>query len=130
MLEDDASVLAAMRVGARGYIVKGSGSAEIARAIRGVAGGDAILGPSVAPTVLAALRAPATPPAEHPFPELTRREFEVLQLLAQGHSNSAIADRLFVSEKTVRNHLSLIFDKLGVTSRAEAIVLAHRNGME
>jgi len=129
MLEDDASVLAALRAGARGYIVKGSGSAEIARAIRGVAAGEAILGPSVAATVLSALHPPAHPPAR-PFPDLTRREYEVLQLLAQGQSNSVIADRLFVSEKTVRNHLSLIFDKLGVSSRAEAIVLAHRSGVE
>jgi DNA-binding NarL/FixJ family response regulator len=68
--------------------------------------------------------------SDHPFPELTRREYEVLGLLAQGQSNNAIADRLFLSEKTVRNHLSLIFDKLGVSSRAEAIVLAHRNGLD
>lgn len=130
MLEDDASVLAAIRAGARGYIVKGSGSAEIARAIRGVAGGDAVLGASVAPKVLSALQLPVAPSADRPFSELTRREYEVLQLLAQGQSNNAIAARLFVSEKTVRNHLSLIFDKLDVTSRAEAIVLAHRNGVE
>lgn len=129
MLEDDASVLAAMRAGARGYIVKGSGSAEIARAIRGVAAGEAILGPSVAAKVMSALQPPTHAPAR-PFPELTRREYEVLQLLAQGQSNSAIADQLFVSEKTVRNHLSLIFDKLGVSSRAEAIVLAHRHGID
>lgn len=129
MLEDEATVLAAIRAGARGYIVKGSGSEEIVRAIRGVAAGEVIFGPSVAANVLNALHAPA-PPTHHPFPQLTRREFEVLQLLAQGLSNSAIADRLFVSEKTVRNHLSLIFDKLGVSSRAEAIVLAHRTGIE
>jgi DNA-binding NarL/FixJ family response regulator len=129
MLEDERSVLAAMRAGARGYIVKGSGSAEIARAIRGVAAGEAILGSSVAGMVLSALQ-PAPPQPDRPFPELTRREYEVLLLLAQGQSNSAIADRLFVSEKTIRNHLSLIFDKLGVSSRAEAIVLAHRTGVE
>lgn len=126
MLEDETSVMAAMRAGARGYIVKGSGSAEIARAIRNVAAGEAILGSSIAGTVLSALQ-PTSPPPDRPFPGLTRREYEVLQLLAQGQSNSAIADRLFVSEKTVRNHLSIIFDKLGVSSRAEAIVLAHRN---
>lgn len=129
MLEDETSVLAAMRAGARGYIVKGSGSTEIARAIRGVAAGEAILGSSVAGTVLSALP-PSIPPLDHPFPELTRREYEVLQLLAQGQSNSAIAGRLFVSEKTIRNHLSIVFDKLGVTSRAEAIVLAHRHGID
>jgi DNA-binding NarL/FixJ family response regulator len=129
MLEDQASVLAAMRAGARGYIVKGSGSAEIARAIRGVAAGEAVLGPSVAGMVLSALQPPA-PSSDRPFPDLTRREYEVLQLLAQGQSNNAIADRLFVSEKTIRNHLSIIFDKLDVASRAEAIVLAHRNGID
>lgn len=129
MLEDETSVLAAMRAGARGYIVKGSGSTEIARAIRGVAAGEAILGSSVAGAVLSALQPPASP-SDHPFPELTRREYEVLQLLAQGQSNGAIADRLFLSEKTIRNHLSIVFDKLGVTSRAEAIVLAHRHGID
>jgi DNA-binding NarL/FixJ family response regulator len=129
MLEDDESVLAAMRAGARGYIVKGSGSEEIVRAIRGVAAGDVIFGPSVGPKVLAALQSQVAPEAALPFPELTRREYEVLHLLAQGRSNNDIANHLFISEKTVRNHLSLVFDKLGVTSRAEAIVLAHRNGM-
>ncbi len=130
MMEDDASVLAAIRAGARGYIVKGSGGEEIVRAIRGVAAGEVILGSSVGMKVLSALQPPSTPVSDHPFPELTRREYEVLGLLAQGQSNNAIADRLFLSEKTVRNHLSLIFDKLGVSSRAEAIVLAHRNGLD
>ncbi len=130
MLEDDASVLAAIRAGARGYIVKGSGAEEIVRAIRGVAAGEVIFGPSVGAKVLAALQTPVAPAPDRSFPELTRREYEVLELLAQGQSNNAIADRLFLSEKTVRNHLSLIFDKLGVTSRAEAIVLAHRNGID
>lgn len=130
MLEDDESVLAAIRAGAKGYIVKGSGAEEIVRAIRGVAAGDVIFGPSVGPKVLFALQAPVAPATDHSFPELTRREYEVLQLLAQGRSNSDIANRLFVSEKTVRNHLSLIFDKLDVGSRAEAIVLAHRHGID
>lgn len=129
MLEDDESVLAAIRAGARGYIVKGSGSEEIVRAIRGVAAGEVIFGPSVAPKVLSALQSAGSASPDPPFAGLTRREYEVLLLLAQGQSNQAIADRLFVSEKTVRNHLSLIFDKLGVSSRAEAIVLAHRSGM-
>lgn len=129
MLEDEPTVLAALRAGARGYIVKGSGNAEITRAIRAVAAGETILGRSAAGPVLAALR-PALSLPDRPFPDLTRREYEVLQLLAQGQSNSVIAEQLFVSEKTVRNHLSLIFDKLGVSSRAEAIVLAHRNGVE
>jgi len=130
MLEDDESVLAAIRAGARGYIVKGSGGEEIVRAIRGVAAGEVIFGPSVGSKVLSALQSPPAPVLERPFAALTRREYEVLQLLAQGQSNNAIADRLFLSEKTVRNHLSLIFDKLGVSSRAEAIVLAHRHGVE
>lgn len=129
MLEDEPTVLAALRAGARGYIVKGSGNAEITRAIRAVAAGETILGRSAAGPVLAALR-PALSLPDRPFPDLTRREYEVLQLLAQGQSNSVIAEQLFVSEKTVRNQLSLIFDKLGVSSRAEAIVLAHRNGVE
>jgi DNA-binding NarL/FixJ family response regulator len=129
MQEDDESVLAAIRAGARGYIVKGSGGEEIVRAIRGVAAGNMIFGPSVGPKVMAALKSPVASASDRPFHELTRREYEVLQLLAQGQSNHAIADRLFLSEKTVRNHLSLIFDKLGVNSRAEAIVLAHRSGL-
>jgi DNA-binding NarL/FixJ family response regulator len=129
MQEDDESVLAAIRAGARGYIVKGSGGEEIVRAIRGVAAGEVIFGSSVASRVLAALQSQTDSVPDRPFRELTRREYEVLQLLAQGQSNHAIADRLFLSEKTVRNHLSLIFDKLGVNSRAEAIVLAHRSGL-
>ena len=130
MMEDDKSVLAAIRAGARGYIVKGSGGEEIVRAIRGVAAGEVIFGPTVGLKVLSALQTPAPPMLDRPFPELTRREYEVLQLLAQGQSNQAIADRLFLSEKTVRNHLSLIFDKLGVSSRSEAIVLAHRSRLD
>ncbi len=130
MMEDDDSVLAAIRAGARGYIVKGSGADEIVRAIRGVAVGEVIFGALVGSKVLAALQTLAAPVPERPFPQLTRREYDVLALLALGQSNNAIADRLFLSEKTVRNYLSLIFDKLGVSSRAEAIVLAHRNGVE
>ena len=111
-------MLAAMRAGARGYIVKGSGYA-----------GEAVLGSSAAGTVLSALQ-PSVLPPDPPFPELTRREDEILQFLAQGQPNSAIADRLLVSEKTVRNHLSIVFDKLDVASHAEAIVLTHRNGID
>jgi DNA-binding NarL/FixJ family response regulator len=130
MMEDDESVLAAIRAGARGYIVKGSGAEEIVRAIRGVAAGEVIFGPSVGMKVLSALQTPVSPTSDRPFPAISRREYEVLVLLAQGQSNNAIADRLFLSEKTVRNHLTVIFDKLGVSNRSAAIVLAHRSGVE
>lgn len=127
MFEDDDSVFAAMRAGARGYLVKGAEQEEIARAIRAVAAGEAIFGPGVARRVLSFFSTP--PPTTDPFPELTTREREILDLLAAGLSNTAIGDRLSLASKTVANNVSTIFTKLNVADRATAIIQARNAGL-
>lgn len=127
MFDDDGTVLAAMRAGARGYLLKGAGQEEIRRAILAVAGGEAIFGPLVAARVLGHLTAP--PRAAVAFPELTSREREVLDRIAAGQGNAGIAAALRLSVKTVGNHTSAIFTKLGVATRAEAIVRARDEGL-
>jgi DNA-binding NarL/FixJ family response regulator len=129
MHDDDDSVFAAMRAGARGYLLKGADAAEIARAVQAVAGGEAIFGPSVARRVLEWFAAPRPAAMTAVFPELTEREHEVLDLIAAGRSNPDIAATLVLSPKTVRNHVSNIFTKLQVADRAEAIVLAREAGL-
>ncbi|HEY6069318.1 MAG TPA: response regulator transcription factor [Gaiellaceae bacterium] len=126
MLEDDESVFAAMRAGARGYLLKGAGQDEILRGIRAVASGEAIFGPAIAERVLEYFSAPRPP---EPFPELTGRERELLELIAQGQNNQEIARRFVLSPKTVRNHVSNIFTKLQVADRAQAIVRAREAGL-
>jgi DNA-binding NarL/FixJ family response regulator len=129
MFEDDHSVFAAMRAGARGYMLKGASHAEMLRAIRAVGSGEAIFSPVIAARLIdyfANIR-PVTPPQV--FPELSDREREVLALLAQGASNAEIAARLVLSPKTVRNHVSNILSKLQVADRAEAIVRAREAGL-
>ena len=128
MLEGDASVAAAVRAGARGYLLKGSGRDEIAAALSAVAAGAAYFGRGVA---LAGLTAPASRPTMgHPaFPGLTERELEVLALVAQGLSNAAIAGRLHLSDKTVRNYVSMVLTKLDVRDRAAAVALARDHGI-
>jgi DNA-binding NarL/FixJ family response regulator len=130
MFEDDDSVFAAMRAGALGYLVKGAQQDEIVRAIRSVADGHAIFGPSVAQRIITffATGMVGAPSAEA-FPELTAREREVLDLIAAGKSNTAIAKQLAISGKTVSNHISAIFAKLQVADRAEAIVRARHAGL-
>ncbi len=127
MHEDDDSVFAAMRAGARGYLVKGAEQEEIERAIRGVAAGEAIFGPGVAQRVLGFFSAP--PASTEPFPELSTREREILDLLAAGLPNATIASRLDVAPKTVANNVSAIFVKLQVADRAQAIVRARDAGL-
>jgi DNA-binding NarL/FixJ family response regulator len=129
MFEDDASVFAAMRAGARGYLLKGADKAEILRALQAVASGEAIFGPAVARRVIEYFSAPQVPGPPLAFPELTEREREVLDLIAQGHNNEAIARQLVLSQKTVRNHVSNIFAKLQVADRAQAIVRARKAGL-
>ncbi len=128
LFEDDDSVFAALRAGARGYLLKDATEDEMIRAIRAVAGGQAIFGPAVAGRVLAYFAGGRTD-APRIFPTLTEREREILVLLAQGQRNAAIAGALYLSPKTVANHLSNIFSKLQVASRAEAIVRAHEAGL-
>jgi DNA-binding NarL/FixJ family response regulator len=128
MLEDDDSVFAAMRAGARGYLLKGAPKAELLRAIHGVSGGDAIFGAAIARRLMdyfATTRVPATPA----FPELTSREREILALMAQHLTNPMIAARLSLSPKTVRNIVSSVFNKLQVADRAEAIMRARNAGL-
>jgi DNA-binding NarL/FixJ family response regulator len=128
MFEDDDSVFAAMRAGARGYLLKGSDHEEIVRAIRAVSSGEAIFSPAIATRLMAYFAASAGAPAQA-FPELTAREREVLELIAQGRSNAAIAQGLVISQKTVRNHVSNIFTKLQVLDRSQAIVKAREAGL-
>ena len=127
MLEDDHSVFAAMRAGARGYLLKGALKAEILRAIQDVASGEAIIGPANPRRLMQYFT--ALPGLAHAFPDLTEREGEILVLIAQARTKPEIADRLGVSLKTVRNHVSNIFSKLQVADRAEAIVRAREAGL-
>lgn len=127
MFDDDDSVHAAIRAGARGYLIKGARPAEIERAIRAVANGEVILGAAAAR--LAQLHWRAGGGATSPFPQLSDREREVLDLVARGLDNHSIARRLVLNEKTVRNHVSNIFTKLGMSSRAEAVVKAREAGL-
>lgn len=127
MLEDDDSVFAALRAGARGYLLKGARQEEALRAIRAVANGEAIFGPVIAQR-MARYFAVRRPPTAS-FPELTEREREILDLIAQGRSNAQIAGDLVVSLKTVRNHVSTIFNKLQVADRAQAMDMARLRGL-
>lgn len=125
---DDASIFAALRAGARGYLLKGAEGEETLRAIRAVARGEMILSEPIAERVQQFFS--GTPEqALSNFPELTPREQEVLSLIAKGLTNNAIASRLGLSPKTVRNQVSEIYSKLGVSDRAEAIVRAREAGL-
>lgn len=126
MFDDDDSVFAAMRAGARGYLLKGAHQSEVVRAVHTVGTGGAVFGPSVAQRVV---RYFERPPLSKAFPQLTERELEILDLVAGGVSNTAIASRLVIAEKTVRNHVSNIFTKLAVADRAQAIIRARDAGM-
>ena len=129
MHEDDASLFGALRAGARGYLLKGAGRAEILRSVRAVAEGEAIFGAGIAARLTAFFAAAPAGPTTPPFPELTAREREVLDLVARGMSNPQIATQLQVSGKTVRNHVSNVFTKLQVADRAAAAALALRSGL-
>lgn len=123
---DDESILGALRAGARGYLTKDAGRAELAAAIRAVARGQSTFAPEVGALLVSSLTA-ASPaaPAER-FPQLTPREAEVLALVAEGLGNGEIAARLFVSVSTVKTHINALFAKLDVQTRAQAIALARR----
>lgn len=129
MVEDDDTVFAAIRAGARGYLLKGAGPVEIERAVRAVAAGEMLLAPEVAARALPMLVGGARRNATNAFPALTEREYEVLELVAQGLDNVRIARRLGLSDKTVRNHLSNVLTKLGVADRAAAIAKARDAGV-
>lgn len=133
MIEDGVSVFAAMRAGARGYVLKGAHHNEMLQAIRAVASGQVLFGPDIATrlasyfTDLETTSKPSVP--SQIFPELTDREREVLGLIAQGCNNAEIAQRLVISPKTVRNHITNIFSKLQVADRAQAIIRAREAGL-
>jgi DNA-binding NarL/FixJ family response regulator len=129
MFEDNDSVFAAMRAGARGYLVKGSNQTEIIRAIEAVGAGEAVFGAPIAQRMIEYFSTARIESGETAFPQLTDRERQVLDLIAQGNSNQAIAQSLVLSPKTVRNHVSNIFAKLQVADRAEAIVRAREAGL-
>jgi DNA-binding NarL/FixJ family response regulator len=129
MFEDDDSVFAAMRAGARGYVLKGADKEEVFTVVRAVARGEAHFGPEVAKRLMSFFSAPRPAAPSEAFPELTAREREVLNLIAEGRSNAEITRHLFLSPKTVRNHISNIFTKLRVADRAQAIVRAREAGL-
>ncbi|GAC1430547.1 MAG: response regulator transcription factor [Ktedonobacteraceae bacterium] len=130
MFDDDESVFAAIRLGARGYLLKGAEGEETLRAIKAVSQGEAIFSPTIAQRLMGYFATTRKSPLPtHPFPELTEREREILTLIAQGYTNPAIAERLVLSPKTVRNHVSTIFSKLQVAGRAEAIIRARDAGL-
>jgi DNA-binding NarL/FixJ family response regulator len=128
MYDDDATVFTAMQAGASGYLLKDAEQDDIAAAIRAVAAGQAVFGPGVAARVLGYFAAPPAP-KPHPFPELTDRERSILDLLASGHRTAAIAEKLFLSPKTVSNNMTSIFAKLQVADRAAAIIRAREGGL-
>ena len=127
MLEDDDSVFAAMRAGALGYVLKGAQQEEILRAIRAVANGEAIFGPGIARRVMGLFSAPKAVPQA--FPDLTEREEEILARIARGQSNAEISDELFLSLKTVQNHVSNVFRKLQVADRVQAAIRPREAGL-
>jgi DNA-binding NarL/FixJ family response regulator len=128
MLGDDDSLFASVRAGARGYLLKGASPTEVERAVRAVAGGEILLGAQVAARAVAYLSGARTANGV-PFPELTDREREVLDLVARGHGNAAIARRLVLSDKTIRNYLYAILTKLSIGDRNELIVRAREAGL-
>jgi DNA-binding NarL/FixJ family response regulator len=129
---DDTSILSALQAGARGYLTKDAGGAEIARAVHAAAAGQTLLDPAVQQRLLSAATAgrpdPAPQPASLPD-ELTPREAEVLRLIASGLSNSEIADRLVISEATVKTHVNHLFAKTGARDRAQAVHYAYDHGL-
>ncbi len=128
MLEDDDSVFAAMRAGALGYLLKGANQEEVLRAIRAVANGEAIFGPGVARRMMG-LFSNQRPRPPQAFPELTDREREILSLIARGRGNAEISTELYLSLKTVQNHVSNIFRKLQVADRVQAAIRAREAGL-
>lgn len=130
MADDDKSVFAALRAGARGFLVKGALKADVLRAIRAVYNGDAIFSPGVAQRLIHYFTTARTQLPMDSFPDLTERERQILTLMVQGHSAQGIADILVLSVKTIRNHISNICTKLEVSDRTQAILRAKNAGVE
>lgn len=127
--EDDDMVVAALRAGAHGYLLKGAPRGELVRAVRTVAGGGAVFSPTVAARLSTYFSAVHELPGRAAFPQLTDRERQILDLIARGYSNRRIARELVLAEKTVRNHVSHVFAKLQITDRAAAVVRARDAGL-
>ncbi len=129
LLEEDDTLFAALRAGARGYVLKEASEVELLRAIRAVGEGEAIFSASMAERLVGFFSAPRQTISSLPFPDLTEREREILTLIAQGRSNSEITQQLVIGQKTVRNYISSIFSKLQVADRAQAIIRAREAGL-
>ncbi|WP_141430618.1 response regulator transcription factor [Bacillus sp. 03113] len=129
MFDDDKSVFSAMKAGARGYLLKGAKQKEIMRAIYAIADGEAIFSPMIANRMMSYFQSIHANPADKAFPELTIREKEILDYMAKGFEVNKIAKQLGISPKTARNHISNILNKLQVTDKAEAILLAREAGL-
>jgi DNA-binding NarL/FixJ family response regulator len=129
LFEDDDSIFTALRAGAHGYILKDADEGEMMRAIRAVGKGEAIFSPAIATRLMDYFAATSKQVPQEVFPELTEREREILTLIARGESNAAIAEQLIISLKTVRNHVSNIYNKLQVADRAQAAIRARDAGL-
>ncbi len=129
LLEEDDILFAALRAGARGYVLKEASEDEVLRAIRAVGEGEAIFSARMAQRLVGFFACSRQAISSLPFPDLTEREREILTLVAQGRSNGEIAQQLVLGSKTVRNYISSIFSKLQVADRAQAIVKAHEAGI-
>lgn len=129
LFEDDDSIFTALRAGAHGYILKDADEEEMMRAIRSVGEGEAIFSPAIATRLMDYFAATSKQVPQEVFPELTEREREILTLIARGESNAAIAEQLTISLKTVRNHVSNIYNKLQVADRAQAAIRARDAGL-
>jgi len=130
LFEDSESVFTSLRAGARGYVLKDAGANEMIRAIQAVGRGEAIFSPAVANRLIDFFASPHPAVPREMFPTLTNREREILGLIAQGHSNAAMAQQLSLSVKTVQNHVSNVFSKLQVADRAQAMIRAREAGLE
>jgi DNA-binding NarL/FixJ family response regulator len=129
MFQDDDTVFAVMRAGARGYVLKGADQGVLLRAVRAVANGESLFSPEIAARLMQFFA--SLEPASRPeiFPELTEREREILSCIADGQTNADIAEKLVISMKTVRNHVSNIFSKLQVADRTQAAIRARQAGL-
>jgi DNA-binding NarL/FixJ family response regulator len=127
--DDDESITAALRAGARGYLLKGAGAAELVLAVRTVASGQIAFGAELGDRMLHRITGASRPAPAAAFPALTARELEILTLLAEGLSDQRIAARLYVEAKTVRNHIGNLLTKLPAASRLEAVLMARAAGL-
>jgi DNA-binding NarL/FixJ family response regulator len=127
--ETDEQILASIEAGASGYLLKAAPQEEIIAGVRSVAAGQTALAPSIATTLVRRMRAGASAAGDRPGPALSARELQVLQLVAAGHSNTAIARELFIGEATVKTHLQHVFEKLEVSDRTRAVIRAMELGL-